>query len=75
MEWVTPLFDFWADNVWAGHLMERMPKAWLVATGQLEAYLPGVVVHEGRDCHGTCALMAGRANEYYERLETFGKVI
>lgn len=75
MEWVTPLFDFWADNVWAGHLMERMPKAWLVATGQTEAYLPALVVHEGQDCHGTCHLMAGDSGTFQERNETFGKVV
>lgn len=75
MAWVTPLFEFWHDNVWAGHLMERMVKAWLVATGQTEVYLPALVVHEGRDCHGTCALMAGRANEYHERAATFGKAV
>lgn len=73
MEWVTPLFDLWHDNVWAGHLMERMPKAWLVATGQEPAYLHGAVIHEGRDCHGTCRLMAGDTAEYQRRAATFGR--
>jgi hypothetical protein len=75
MEWVTPLFDFWADNVWAGHLMERMPKAWLVATGQREAYLHGAVTHEGKDSHGTCHLMAGDTTTFHQRNATFGKVV
>lgn len=75
MAWVTPLFDLWHDNVWAGHLMERMPKAWLVATGQDAGYLHGAVIHEGRDCHGTCSLMAGRSDVYQERSATFGKVV
>jgi hypothetical protein len=75
MEWVTPLFDFWADNLWAGHLMERMPKAWLVATGQREAYLHGAVTHEGKDSHGTCHLMAGDTTTFHQRNATFGKVV
>lgn len=75
MAWVTPLFDFWHDNIWAGHLMERMVKAWLVTTGQTEGYLPALVVHEGRDCHGTCSLMAGRSDVFQERNATFGRVV
>lgn len=73
MEWVTPLFELWHTDRWAGHLMERMVKAWLVTTDQPEGYLPGAVVHEGRDCHGTCALMAGRSDIHAERAATFGR--
>lgn len=73
MEWVTPLFELWHDNVWAGHLMERMPKAWLVTTGREPGYLHGAVVHENRDCHGTGALMGGRSDVYAERAATFGR--
>lgn len=73
MMWIEPLFEIWADSVWAGHLMERTVKAWCVTQGVDEQYLGGVMVHENRDCHGTCALMGGRIETYLERTATFGR--
>lgn len=73
MEWVTPLFDYWADNVWAGHLMERTVKAWCATQGTVERYLPGVIQHLVRDCHGTGARMGGNIETAEARAATFGK--
>lgn len=73
MEWVTPLFDVWHGDVWAGHLMERTVKPWTVIDGRPEAYLGGVITHLNRDCHGTCARMGGRLDVYAERAATFGR--
>lgn len=73
MAWVEPLFELWAPNLWAGHLMERTVKAWCVHTGRAEAYLPGVICHYGRDSHGTCAKMGGNEAAYQAKAATFGR--
>lgn len=73
MAWITPLFELWQSDVWAGHLMERTVKPWTMHTGRPEAYLPGVITHLNKDCHGTCALMGGRTGEYVEKSSTFGR--
>lgn len=73
MEWLTPLFQAWHGDVWAGHLMERTVKAWCATFNRPEAYLPGVITHLARDCHGTCALMGGRSDVHAERASTFGR--
>jgi hypothetical protein len=72
MDWFEPLFGVWAGELWAGHLAERSVWAWMMATGRAPRYLHGYVVHEGRDVHGTCSLMAGRADVHAERAATFG---
>jgi hypothetical protein len=73
MNWFTPLFDAWVNDLWAGHLAERTVKAWSVTTGNVERYLPGVIVHHNQDTHGTCALMAGNVALHQERAATFGR--
>jgi len=73
MDWFEPLFDVWADNIWAGHLAERSVKAWCVVSGKPERLLPGVISHESRDLHGTGALMRGDRHTYERRAATFGK--
>lgn len=73
MLWLEPLFDYWHDDLWAGHLMERTVKAWCAHHGIAEQYLGGVITHENRDCHGTCALMGGRTDDYHQRAATFGQ--
>lgn len=72
MRWFEPLFDFWADNIWAGHLAERSMWAWMMATGRPARYASGLA-HEGRDCHGTCSLMAGNIDVHSARAATFGR--
>jgi hypothetical protein len=72
MRWFEPLFDFWAPNVWAGHLAERSVWAWMMSTGLPARYASGLA-HEGRDCHGTCSLMAGNHDAYASRSLTFGR--
>ncbi len=72
MLWFEPLFTYWADDLWAGHLAERTVKAWTMKTGDPERYLPGSIRHLSRDCHGTCSLMGGRADIHAERSATFG---
>lgn len=71
MMWFRPLFDVFADNRYAGHLAERCVKAWCVTRGVEPRYLPGVIGHEAKDCHGTGALMAGNIAVYEERARTF----
>lgn len=73
MAWFEPLFEVWAGDVWAGHLAERSVWAWMMSTGRGPRWLGGYVVHEGRDVHGTCSLMAGRADVHAERAATFGR--
>lgn len=75
MMWIEPLFEMWHGDTWAGHLMERTVKAWCAHHGIDEQYLGGVMIHEARDCHGTCALMGGRTEAYVEKSSTFGKVV
>lgn len=72
MAWFEPLFNVWADNVWAGHLAERSVWAWMMATGRPAIYGSGLV-HEGRDCHGTCSLMGGDSATWSQRQLTFGR--
>lgn len=74
MGWVEPLFDLWAGNIWHGHLMERTVKAWCAELNEPEAYLPGVITHLNKDCHGTCARMGGNMERYAERAATFGRI-
>lgn len=73
MGWFEPLFEVWQGDVWAGHLAERSVWAWMMSTGRGPRFLPGLVAHEGRDLHGTCALMAGYHDVWAERSATFGK--
>lgn len=73
MEWLTPLFDVWHTDVWAGHLMERTVKAWCAHFDRPEAYLPGVIHHLNRDSHGTCSLMGGNVERYERMAATFGR--
>lgn len=72
MTWFEPLFDVWADCIWAGHLAERSVWAWMMATGRPAVYGSGLV-HEGRDCHGTCSLMSGNSEVWSQRQLTFGR--
>lgn len=72
MRWVRPILDVWAPDMWAGHHAERSVYAWLRHTGRTWAHLPGVVLHEHRDCHGTCALMNGQADVHAQRAASFG---
>lgn len=72
MRWFEPLFDVWQHDLWAGHLAERSVWAWMMATGRAAVYSYGLV-HEGRDCHGTCHLMGGDSATYAERQLTFGR--
>jgi hypothetical protein len=74
MEWFEPLFDVWRDDLWAGHLAERSVWAWMMTTGRPASFLPGMIVHENRDVHGTCALMAGRSDVWEARSAAFGMV-
>lgn len=71
MTWFRPLFDVFASSTWAGHLAERTVKAWCCERGIEPRYLPGVIRHETRDCHGTGALMAGNEVLYQERARLF----
>lgn len=75
MAWFEPLFPVWADNVWAGHLAERSVWAWMMATGRPARFLPNMVRHDHGDVHGTCALMAGRADVHAAKAATFGRVV
>jgi hypothetical protein len=73
MEWFEPLFERWAPNVWAGHLAERSPWAWMMASDLPARFLRGVISHEAMDRHGTGALMSGSFTVYHERAQTFGR--
>jgi hypothetical protein len=72
MGWFEPLFGVWAGNVWAGHLAERSVWAWMMSTGRSPVFGSGLV-HEGRDSHGTCSLMAGNSEAWEQRQATFGR--
>lgn len=71
MDWVTPALAVFAGSTWAGHLAERLVKAWCVARGCPESYLPGVISHAAADCHGTGALMRGDHGLYQARQASF----
>ena len=70
MEWLEPMFELFAPNVWAGHLLERTVKAYSVRTTP-EQYMPNVINHKALDCHGTGALMAGNRATYESRNAEF----
>lgn len=73
MLWVRPMLGVWAEDVWAGHLAERSVYAWVRATNHRWAHMPGAIVHDHGDCHGTCARMAGDLVTADAKASTFGR--
>lgn len=74
MEWFEPLFEALKDDVWCGHIAERMVYVFL-ANHQLQAnYMTGWVQHYSCNVHGTAKLWGqGRIkfNDEQERATFF----
>lgn len=70
MLWVEPMLSLFAPEVWAGHFAERTVKAW-ASVSEREHYLPGVITHLTKDCHGTGALMRSDHALYNQRNAEF----
>lgn len=73
MEWFKPTFEAVKDEVFAGHVAERMVKLYTAVTLPPH-FLLGRVIHQAKDSHGTGSLMSGNKEEYELKSKKFFSV-
>ena len=73
MLWFEPAFNVFKDELFAGHLAERMIQPYLMATDQSFASLEGLVQHQSLDCHGTKDIGMGNMQSFHDKSLTFGR--
>jgi len=73
MEWFKPTFEAVKDEVFAGHIAERMVKLYTI--GKIAPrFLPDRIIHQAKDCHGTGSLMSGNKEAYELKSKKFFNV-
>lgn len=73
MKWFEPAFDVLKDELYAGHLAERMVHTYLMCTDQTFIPIEGMVRHQSLDSHGTMAHSAGNFESFNSKSLTFGR--
>ena len=73
MTWFEPVFEVLKDELYAGHLAERMIQVYLMVTDQTFTPIEGVVRHQRLDSHGTLDYSTGNLESFNKKALTFGR--
>ena len=72
MLWFEPAFEELKDELYAGHLAERMIQPYLMAHMKTFAPIHGMATHQALDCHGTSAYARNDLDSFNNKSLRFG---